>query len=366
MKDDSSTGRKDGDSGSDSGRTGSPATRRQVARVAGVSTTTVTNVLNNHGNVSGAIKTRVLAVASQLGYEPHPAARALALKRYEKIAIICSSLMNPFFGALFHELVRELDEDGLKAISLHGDGVDLGYMSRIIQGHADGIIVLDGSLPSATVEAIQRAGIPVVAHGYEDDTAVPKVEPDFHQGVRLAVNHLVDLGHTRIGYLSPKSPQTDLRRFKEFGAAMEERGLPVDPSLVVFHPESGEDTPLVGYHATSALLERRAPFTALFAYSDILAVGAAKALREAGLEIPRDVSLVGWDDIPYAAFTNPPLTTVFTAVSETAHELKRLLSARIEGAPIADITRVATRLVLRTSTGPAAAEARAAARAPRQ
>lgn len=331
-----------------------------------MSTTTVTNVLGNRGNVSEAIRTRVLAVASQLGYEPHPAARALALKRYQKIAIICSSLMNPFFGALFHELVRELDEDGLKAISLHGDGVDLGTMSRIIQGHADGLIVLDGSLPSDTVEAIQRAGIPVVAHGYEDDTSVPKVEPDFHQGVRLAVHHLADLGHTRIGYLSPKSPQTDLRRLREFGAAMEERGLSVDPSLVVFHPESGEDTPLVGYHAASALLERRSPFTALFAYSDILAVGAAKALLEAGLVIPRDVSLVGWDDIPYAAFTNPPLTTVCTAVSETARELKRLLSERIEGSPIADITRVATRLVLRASTGPAAVRTAAAARAPRQ
>ena len=105
---------------------------------------------------------------------------------------------------------------------------------------------------------------------------MPKVEPDFHQGVRLAVHHLADLGHTRIGYLSPKSPQTDLRRLREFGAAMEERGLSVDPSLVVFHPESGEDTPLVGYHAASALLERRSPFTALFTYSDILAVGAAR------------------------------------------------------------------------------------------
>jgi DNA-binding LacI/PurR family transcriptional regulator len=365
MKGDSSKGRRGGGSGVAPGRSGPPATRRQVAEVAGVSTTTVTNVLGSRGNVSEAIRTRVLAVASQLGYEPHPAARALALKRYEKIAIICSSLMNPFFGALFHELVREMDGDGLKAISLHGEGVDLAYMSRIIQGHADGIIVLDGSLPSATVEAIQRAGIPVVAHGYEDDTAVPKVEPDFRQGVRAAVHHLADLGHTRIGYLSPKSPETDLRRSKEFGAGMEERGLSVDPSLVVFHPESGEDTPLVGYHAAVELLARRVPFTALFAYSDILAVGAAKALREAGLEIPRDVSLVGWDDIPYAAFTNPPLTTVFTAVSETAHELKRLLRERIEGSPIADVTRVATRLVLRASTAPVAAVQRAAVRDPR-
>jgi DNA-binding LacI/PurR family transcriptional regulator len=335
-----------------------------VAEVAGVSTTTVTNVLGNRGNVSEAIRARVLAVASQLGYEPHPAARALALKRYEKIAIICSSLMNPFFGALFHDLVRELDEDGLKAICLHGDGVDLAYLSRIIQGHADGIIVLDGSLPSVTIEAIQRAGIPVVAHGYEDDTAVPKVEPDFRQGVRSAVHHLADLGHTLIGYLSPKSPQTDLRRFREFGAAMAERGLSVDPSLVAFHPESDEDTPLVGYRAAAALLERRVPFTALFAYSDILAVGAAKALREAGIDVPRDVSLVGWDDIPYAGFANPPLTTVCAAVGDTAHELKRLLGERIGGASIPDITRVATRLVLRASTAPPAA--RAAVRAPRQ
>ena len=93
-------------------------------------------------------------------------------------------------------------------------------VAALLQGHADGIIVLDGSLPSATVEAIQRAGIPVVAHGYEDDTAVPKVEPDFHQGVRLAVDHLADLGHTRIGYLSPKSPQTDLRRFRAIRGAL--------------------------------------------------------------------------------------------------------------------------------------------------
>lgn len=358
--------RTEGSARPSSGRAAPPATRRQVAQVAGVSTTTVTNVLSGRGKVSDAIRTRVLAVASQLGYEPHPAARALALKRYEKIAIICGSMMNPFFGALFHELVRELDEDGLKAISLHGDGVDLGYLSRIIRGHADGLIVLDGSLPSSTVEAVQRAGIPVVAHGYEDDTAVPKVEPDFHEGVRAAVDHLADLGHTRIAYLSPKSPTTDLRRFREFGAAIAERGLAADPSLVVFHPESGEDTPQVGYDAAVTLLKRRSPFTALFVYSDILAAGAAKALREAGLRIPRDVSLVGWDDNPYAAFADPPLTTVRAAVGETARELKRLLAARIEGKPIAGITRVATLLVLRSSTAPPAAPARAAARAPRQ
>ena len=326
--------------------------RRLVAQVAGVSTTTVTNVLSNRSNVSTAIRARVLAVAAQLGYEPHPAARALALNRYEKIAIVCSSLMNPFFGALFHELGQELHLDGYKAISLHAAWVDLDYLARIIRGHADGIIVLDGTLPSDIVEAIQGKGIPLVAHGYEDDTAVPKVEPDFHQGVRAAVHHLADLGHTRIGYLSPKSPETDLRRFREFRAAMEERGLTVDPALVTFHPEAGEDTPAVGYNAATELLKRGSPFSALFAYSDILAVGAATALRDAGLEVPRDVSLVGWDDIPFAAFMNPPLTTVYTAVKETAQQLKRLLRQRIEGEAVADVTKVATRLVLRRSTAP--------------
>ncbi len=355
MSDMDSAGRLAGAGPGSPGHRMAAPSRRTVAEVAGVSTTTVTNVMSNRGNVSSAIRARVLAVASQLGYEPHPAARALALNRYEKIAIVCGSLMNPFFGALFHELVKELHQDDLKAISLDPGWVELGYLSRIIRGHADGIIVLDGSLPGEVVIAIQREGIPLVAHGYEDDTPVPKVEPDFHDGVRAAIHHLADLGHTRIAYLSPKSPETDLRRFPAFRAVMEERGLVVDQQLVAFQPDSGEDTPLVGYRAASQILGRGAPFTALFAYSDILAIGAAAALREADRQMPRDVSLVGWDDIPFAAFMNPPLTTIYTAVQETARQLKHLLRERMEGRSVAEVTRVGTRLVLRSSTAPAAA-----------
>jgi LacI family asc operon transcriptional repressor len=108
----------------------------------------------------------------------------------------------------------------------------------------------------------------------------------------------------------------------------------------------------VGYDAVTELLGRRAPFTALFACSDILAMGAAAALREAGISVPREVSLVGWDDIPLASFMNPPLTTIHTAADETARHLKRLLRERIEGIEVEKVTKVSTRLVIRLSTAP--------------
>lgn len=327
------------------------STRKDVAALAGVSTTTVTNVVNGKGNVGGKVRTRVLEAVRKLDYRPHPVARALALRSSKQIAIVGYLLSNPFFGQLFQDLTEHLHTAGFKSIALNGTLTDLDYIMDTLHGQIDGIIVLDGSLPIATVRTLLHKGIPLVGQGYEARKEIPSVEPDFVSGMEQAVEHLVNLGHTRIAFVTSQPVDEYNLRYVEYCRALARRKIPLDPALVVSGPPPHVATPAAGYRVTVELLERNVDVTSIIAYSDLVAFGAFRALREAGLRIPGDISLIGWDNIMIAQYMDPPLTTVHLSTDSLAKALLASLNRQIEGKKPEMLSRVETKLIVRQSSG---------------
>ena len=327
------------------------STRKEVAAQAGVSTTTVTNVVNGRGNVGEEVRARVLEAIRKLDYRPHPVARALALRSSKQLAIVCHLLSNPFFGQLFQDLTEQLHAAGFKSIALNGALVDLDYILEDLHGQIDGIFVLDGSLSLGAVKTLLHKGVPVVGQGYESRKEIPSVEPDFGAGMDQAVEHLVNLGHTRIAFVTSQPVDEYNLRYVEYCRALARRNIPLDAALIVSGTPPHVATPAAGYRVTVELLERNVDATAIIAYSDLVAFGAFRALREAGLRIPNDVSLIGWDNIMIAQYMDPPLTTVHTSTDALAKAFLGSLNRQINGEKPETPMRVETKLVVRQSSG---------------
>ncbi|RPJ18894.1 MAG: LacI family transcriptional regulator, partial [Planctomycetaceae bacterium] len=176
------------------------ATRRDVAALAGVSTTSVTNVITGRRQVGEAIRRRVQEAVRALEYRPHQMARALATRNTKQVAIVGRFISNPFYGVLLQELTDDLQAVGLRSIAFNSAFIDAETISEALTGQVDGIAVLDGSLPLVMVQEFLAKGIPVAAQGYEGCADIPSVEPDFAGGMDQIVEHLVNLGHTRIAF----------------------------------------------------------------------------------------------------------------------------------------------------------------------
>ena len=335
------------------------ATIREIAREADVSVGTVSNVLNNPEAVSVATRQRVLDVISAHNYRPNTIARSLATGQTLAIGLIISSITNPFFAELAAgvlEAAQAANCPVLIAESGH-DSRDLSRrVDRLVQQRVDGILL--ASPPPAEAGSASRnlGATPVVVMADHDDQAgstsssvVGLLEFDWRSAGYSATRHLLDLGHRRIGHVGgiPGRAST-ARRAEGYRQALAEASVPGDAELV----RSGDLLVESGYTGTIDLLHLREPPTALVLASDLMALGALRAAGELGLRVPRDLSLVGMDDIPLASWMSPPLTTVHVPARALGRRgLQMLLEAR---APDAEPRRLVlpTRLVVRGSTGP--------------
>lgn len=324
-------------------------TRKDVAARAGVSTTTVTNVLNNKGYFSPEVRAKVEQAVNELGYRPHSVARALALRQSNQIAVVVNNLDNPFFSQLYLSFNEQLNKSGYKAITIHGTWVNLDYIIEILQGQVDGIVILDGTLPKEVVKTILDSRLPLVTQGYELDAQIPTVEPNFAQGIDTVVEHILNLGHRRIAFLSGQHPAEN-QRHVYYHQALRDRGIPVLSELVVENTPPFQRNLEDGYRLAKNLLTRQVNFSAIIAYSDLIALGAYKALEEHGLSIPDDVSIVGWDNIPFASYSSPPLTTIHASLEHLAQQLVESLICQIRKKNCERLVRIPTELVIRKST----------------
>jgi DNA-binding LacI/PurR family transcriptional regulator len=297
-------------------------TSSEVARRAGVSRTTVSFVLNNvrDRGISEATRDRVLAAARELGHEPNAAARSLAGGATGTVALVIPRAahlyVDVFLGQLVASINQECHRHGLKMLieSTDDDGRDSGgFVDLVRSRRIDGLIVVNPSLDGRKhLGGIADAKIPMVVFG----AGLPDVERyhtcgnDTSAAARLVVDHLVGLGHRSIAFVNFAQPEYLAVNERERGwrEAMTFHGIAIDPKWAV----NADISAASGYRATQELLARGVSFTALFAGNDTIAFGAMRALREAGLRIPQDVALVGYDDIPMAEFASPPLTTVRT------------------------------------------------------
>ena len=333
-----------------------------VAREAGVSKTAVSFAFNAPDRLAPETAARIRGVAQQLGYTPHPVARMLTQRRTRTIGVLTPQPLsvvfgNPFFGTFSAGVARAAEEHGyaLHFISPFGGSL-IGAMTRAT---VDGVVALGLGERHPEIEDIRRAGLPLVM---VDSTALPdhpSVVIDDIGAAREAAAHLAGLGHRDVLVLAVEPPTPDMadgdgvtaRRLRGYRAAFEEVGVRIADDRVILAPA----TIAGGTAAThEAWAMGRRP-TAILAMSDALAIGAIRALLELGQDVPADTSVVGFDDIDLAMTVDPPLTTVHQPVHEKGEEAVRILIAAIErptgGRP--DQRRLATRLVVRGSTGPA-------------
>ncbi len=311
-------------------------TSQQVAARAGVSRTTVSFVLNDSPlvqTIPEETRARVLRAARELGYVPNSAARTLASGLTRTLGLLLPDPnhleVDAFIPQLLYGLTAVCNERGFRVIveGMRASSAD-AYLSLIAARQIDGLIVLNPHLEDASVQGeLIDSGFPLV---FVDDVAHPKAYTITQQPLmRKAVNHLIGLGHERVAHITyaPVSYHGSLDRLNVYRQTLEEAGLEMDERLVRYGGLSAES----GYEAMRSLLEDAPPFTALFAGNDTIAFGAIAALYERGLRVPEDVAVVGYDDIPTAAYAAPPLTTVRTHPREQGQRAGEVLIGLVQG-----------------------------------
>ena len=329
---------------------------KDVAALAGVSTTTVSFVLNERAGaaISPATRDRVLAAAAQLGYHPHASARGLARGRSHTLGLVVrQSPVQVAEDALLAETLRGLSAAARAAqyrVLVEPLGARDGTYAELIRSRGtDGLVVSGPRVDDEELGALARDGAPVVIQGSLPGAGIPSVDVDNVGAARKATAHLIELGHTVIGCITnaPFLYGSARERRDGYRKALEEAGIAVDESLVI---EANFDA-ASGRRAMSRLLHRN-DLTAVFAASDVVAFGAMAAIREAGLRVPEDIAVVGFDDIPLAAYFDPPLTTVHLPAHDLGRAAGVALLDRINGRDVETRTVLPTALVVRSSTAP--------------
>jgi DNA-binding LacI/PurR family transcriptional regulator len=293
-------------------------TMRQIAKAAGISRTTVSFVLNNVPgvNISTETRQRILEVARELNYIPDSAAQSLSRGRAGAIALVLRQSSHQVIGDAFlapvvQGVAAATKDSGYYVLiePLDPANTTATYGNLVRSRRADGILLSGPRLDDEELPRVYAENIPVVMMGQLPGTDIPFVDVDNVQGASKAVVHLLELGHRRIACITNASlAYTSSRdRLEGYRLAVEQAGIAYDQSLV----RLGDFTDESGARAMNDLLENCKPLpTAVFAASDVVALGALSAIHFAGLRIPEDIALVGFDDIPLAQYVDPPLTTV--------------------------------------------------------
>lgn len=308
-----------------------PPTMRDVAKLAGVSIQTVSAIINGKPGITNETRDRVLESIRQLGYRPFSVARSLRTRQTKTVSLVVSDIANPAFSVLTSAIGDALYSYGYGLIvySTHNDPErEKACIQAITQRWIDGVLFVSAGDPSAGLAMLSEARIPVVAiDRIPLDYDGMWVTMDNRAAGVLAAEHLLALGHTHIAHI--RGPETLLlarEREEGFRGALENRGL----GLVCPSTEAKGWGCGAGYQEMKDLLERHLRVSAVFAASDRLAIGAIHAIREAGLAVPQDFSVIGVDDIEVAAYMNPPLTTIRQSFTELAQRSVDLLMARLQ------------------------------------
>ncbi|HWR34365.1 MAG TPA: LacI family DNA-binding transcriptional regulator [Clostridia bacterium] len=314
-------------------------TLADVARAAGVVPMTASRAINNTGYVSDDVRERVLKAASELNYRPNMLARSLKGQTLKAIGIMLPDIANPFSAELVAGIQKELTGNGYSAfLATAHRSVELetAALDAFVDHRVAGVIVATRgtALGDDAIAEIVRSGVPVVTVGRPVEGAkVDCVTADHRKGAYEAVNHLLKLGHRRIGFMGiAPEHASNLRRFQGYKDALEEHGIELRNELIV-GPESSPAyaTEEDGYAAMMKIgaLTRRP--TAILARNDYTAMGALHAAQELGIRVPSEISMVSFDNTPISAHTTPPLTTVAQPISEQGSRAARFLLDRIEG-----------------------------------
>lgn len=325
-------------------------TIRDIARRAGVSASTVSRVLSGSTPVARSTAAAVRSVVETLHYRPNLAAQRLALRRSRTIGVLCEQISNRFCSQILGGIEKGLRGTGYQPVFVSDDGPDgsAQAVDLLLSHPVDALVVVGGRTPGEQLARI-AAQVPLVGIGREIPGFAERcICAGSVAGAYSATRHLIGLGHRRIVHIMGRPTHPDsLERLQGYEAALAESGIRIDPRLILegdFEEESG----LV---AVDQLLRKRVAFTAVFAANDCMAWGAGLALMRRRRRVPQDVSLVGFDDGPAAAYSWPPLTTIRQPIAEMGRRAIRALVESLGGKPFR-LPRVETQLVIRGTTAP--------------
>ncbi|MGD1878888.1 MAG: substrate-binding domain-containing protein [Kiloniellaceae bacterium] len=334
------------------------ATLKDVAERAGVSTATVSRVLNAQGKVNRETEAKVSAAVAALGYVPHAAARALASRRSRTIGAVTAARDNPIFAKGIQALENRLEQSGyglLVASSNYEPARELKQVRVMVERGIDAIMLQGDSHLPEVYALLQRKGIPYINTWiYDAAAAHPCCGFNNQLAGRSLADYLLDLGHRDIAMVAGITAGNDraLNRIKGVKTALEARGLTLPPSRIVERPyalSDGRDG-LREILAAPPIKGRGPRPTAVIGGNDLLAIGVMLEAQQSGLSVPGDLSVAGFDDIELAANISPALTTIHVPVEEICSQAGDYLVARIEGRPARDHVALEARLVVRQST----------------
>jgi len=329
-------------------------TLKAVAQHIGLTPGTVSAVLNDSPSarsIPQETKNRIHAAAKELNYRPNFFARTLRNKRTYTIGVIAEEIGDSYSSPIIsgiEQYLRKRDYFFLTVVHRHDPVLLNRYSQLLSERGVEGIITVDTTVQDAPA-------LPTVAiAGHKKLKGVTNITLDHLRAARLALNHLKEMSHERVAFMKGNPVSSDAKdRWDAICQVAAELGIKIDPDLTV-QIDTDDPTPMLGYPFTKQLLARGKPFTALFAYNDMSAIGAIRAIQEQGLRVPQDISVMGFDDIPGAAFHTPSLTTVQQPLNRMGEVAAQVLLERIEGKKeySADIA-IEPELVVRESTAKA-------------
>ena len=330
-------------------------TSHDIAREAGVSQSTVSRALRGDPRVDPATAARIVRVAERRGYMPNAAARSLVTRRTRTIAVVVADIKNPFYPELVEALHEALGRSGYRMV-LVNERTDTRGQAGLAElyrgGGADGVLFVSVTIEARVAKLLTASPFPSVLLNRDVDGAdLDRVMADNAGGAAQVADLLYGLGHRRIAFIGgPANTSTTRDREAGFSKALAQRGAPLDPA----NRRAGEYSHRSGYQWATDLLDRAEPPTAIFCANDVVAFGALDAARNLQIDVPGDVSIVGFDDLPMASWRAFDLTTVRQPLTDMARDAARILIERIEGRDDPERERLVfpTHLVRRSSTGP--------------
>ncbi|HVL53263.1 MAG TPA: LacI family DNA-binding transcriptional regulator [Vitreimonas sp.] len=327
-----------------------------VARRAGVSTMTVSRVINNSGYTSQATRVKVERAIADLGYVPNALARQLRSKRSKTLALVITDITNPFFTSIARGAEDVARTHGFGVLFCNTDeseAEEVAYVSMLIQRQVDGVLLVPASHSSRSLRLLRERGVPVVV--LDRRVSAPRVDVvrgDSEGGAYELVKHLLGLGHRRIAVLAgARTVSTSVDRVAGYRRALAAAGLELDADLIRY----GGYHEAEGYEMARQVLALDQPPTAIFAAQNFIAAGTLVAAREAGVRVPDDLSLVAFDDLPTTWLTDPFLTVAAQPAYELGERAAELLFQRLDGhgdRPARSIVLPIDVIVRRSSTPP--------------
>ena len=333
---------------------------KDIAKAAGVSYSTVSRALNDNPLISQDVRTRVQALAESMGYSPNALAQSLQSRLSNSVGLVITTIADPFFSELalgLEEVAHRADISVFLASSHNDPEREIKIIQTFERRRVDGVIVASSRIGSEYASRLEQIHIPVVMINNQargDYENLFSVAVDDYQGAQLAMQHLLDMGHRRIGYIGVQNrPGSNERRMRGYLDALKACGIAAQPSWVLLgSPQATEDFAgdvEVGQVLMSELVQENV--TAVFCYCDTVAAGVMIACRKLGLSVPGQISVVGFDDTDVCTVLAPPLTTISQPRREMGQLAMEMLLTAISGEPTSDVL-LQPNLVVRESTAP--------------